>query len=347
VPGAGPVSWEPVVRTSYMPGDVLPADAERQAMVAGVQWYVNAILLPNERRVELLSQGITDVPPGMNSSMGQLGVLEGFSSDTNLDGSQPQATNFRDDCASETSASFAVRAAVTGSAADRRVAVNLLNFAWLHSGMRRTWNPPTPTDHFFDTFGLLAWESADDAFEQFYKDDDARALLGGLATSGLLNTDRWVPQVDRQRRNNDEARGRTGIFSFFFFFTSQACRATAGDCSAWQSPHHRNYRVWAPAGNRQPSFRSSAYFNFVLFSLEAFFADVHNNGWRSYYNADYSGDTSNYSPHFQVSIPFLVPPALSIVLMPCTRGRATSGQSICGPSSKADSSPFTTVPPAP
>ena len=84
----------------------LPADAERQAMIKGVQWYINGLLLPTEQRVQALSAGDTAVPPGTVTGQGQLGVLEGFSSDVDVDGTNPQATNFRDDCTAESSGRF-------------------------------------------------------------------------------------------------------------------------------------------------------------------------------------------------------------------------------------------------
>lgn len=88
--GAAPVTWQPTVVPAYTPGEQLPPAAERVAFINAVQWYKDAVVLPTAERVALLSQGIDTIPNGTKSSNGQLGVLEGFSSDMNLDGSQPQ-----------------------------------------------------------------------------------------------------------------------------------------------------------------------------------------------------------------------------------------------------------------
>ena len=94
----------------------LPADAELQALIRGVQFYRNARLLPTgQRAVELTtlkcdgsSQDTKDKcaafarlsPPyeALESGNGQLGVFEGLTSDISVNGKQPQSNGVRCDC---------------------------------------------------------------------------------------------------------------------------------------------------------------------------------------------------------------------------------------------------------
>ena len=214
--------WTPAVTTSFGRLEVLPADAERQALLRGVQFYRSSRLLPTaERATELAQLGtLSDtaplrlqtearrkyarlVPPyaAPVSGDGQLGVFEGLTSDITLGGTQPQSNGMRCDCISETSASFAVRAAVTGNVSDRLVATNLLNYAHLHAGFHQAWAVGAnggggtadgrPWVISGDTFGIKSWTTSKGAYELFYKDDDARGLLAAIATAGLLQSERW------------------------------------------------------------------------------------------------------------------------------------------------------------
>jgi hypothetical protein len=117
-----------------------------------------------------------------------------------LDGSQLMAVGMRYDCISETSVSFAVRslmrANATASAEDRSVAIGLLNYAMIQGGYSQPWVPggrpdlieQRPWTLSGDAFGLMPMEQTDAAFKLFYKDGNARGLLGGIATAGLLGT---------------------------------------------------------------------------------------------------------------------------------------------------------------
>ena len=75
---------------------------------------------------------------------------------------------------------------------DRRISINLLNFAWQHSSFVQPFLPGVPgLDPLGDTHGLLGWSSTKAASALFYTDDDARALLAGLAVRSLIDEPRW------------------------------------------------------------------------------------------------------------------------------------------------------------
>lgn len=85
-----------------------------------------------------------------------------------------------------------------GNAADRRVATNLLNYGHIHSGYHQSWalgagQPDKYTSSHTkdsrpwilsgDAFGLMSWTTMDHAYQEFFSDDDARGLLGAVATA--------------------------------------------------------------------------------------------------------------------------------------------------------------------
>ena len=73
----------------------------------------------------------------------------------------------------------------------------LLDAGHIHSGYSQPWaiGAGSANDRPWvvsgDAFGLMAWTTADQAYELFYKDDDARGLLGAIVTAGVLKTPRW------------------------------------------------------------------------------------------------------------------------------------------------------------
>jgi hypothetical protein len=199
------------------------------------------------------------------SGEGQLGIFEGLSSDISLDGTQPQANGVRCDCVTEVSASFAVRAAVTSNVSDARVATNLLNYGHVHSGYQQPWavgggaqlTSSRPWTVSGDAFGLMAWTTADAAYTKFYKDDDARGLLGAIATAGLLGGSRWHTTLVTATLGNLRATPRNGFgdaSSDFDEFVGprgpghdgwrRVYDSLAGGEPPMFSPHYESY-IWA------------------------------------------------------------------------------------------------------
>ena len=148
--------WTPSVTASFTATETLPLDAEKQALLRGVQFYRNSLLMPTpERALQLASLNCTKgaasndacdnfarLAPPFNTTVGgegQLGVMEGLTSDISVDGSQPQSIGVRCDCVTETSAAFAVRGLVSNNSSDIAVAKNLLNYGHIHSGYHQPW----------------------------------------------------------------------------------------------------------------------------------------------------------------------------------------------------------------
>ena len=212
--------WTPSVTASFGRHEVLPPDAERQALIRGVRFFRTGKLMPDALRAEQLSQlkceTKTDagtarecaqfmrLAPPFNHSHGgdgQLGIFEGYSSDIDIHGRQPIGTAIRCDCTTETSASFAAAFAVGHNVSDEDTAISLLSYGHHHAGFSQQWL--AGATHDLDTadgrawlltgdaFGLMSWGSPGTGYHIYYKDDDARGLLGAVVTAALLRSERW------------------------------------------------------------------------------------------------------------------------------------------------------------
>eukprot|EP01050_Picozoa_sp_SAG11_P014899 SAG11_NODE_1881_length_4130_cov_2.080873_3_plen_389_part_00 len=233
--------WIPSVTASYTRDETLPADAERQALIRGVQFYRNARLMPNyQRAVQLTmlkgakegSAAFARLSPPFQQAMsgeGQLGVFEGLTSDISVTGKQPQSNGMRCDCVTETSASFAVRSVVTANTSDVTVAQNLLNYGHQHAGYSQPWAVGAqsadgrPWVVSGDAFGIMSWATRDEAYELMYKDDDARGLLGAVATAALLKSERWHSTIATATLGNLRISSKNG-----FGFSSGGLKALVG-----------------------------------------------------------------------------------------------------------------------
>ena len=152
-------------------------------------------------------------------------------------GNQSTGINLRDDCMTETSAAFAVRSLVAPVAQpnDSVIARNILNYAWRRGGFTSAWMPGTIGGAHGDTMGLLAWDSATlTSATQFYKDDDARGLLAGTLTAGLLQRDEWAVSLADAMLANLRLTGVSG-------FGPSSAHFADVQKEGWQSIHSANF----------------------------------------------------------------------------------------------------------
>ena len=207
------LAWTPAVRPTYARDEPLPPDAARQAIVRGIDWHSSARMLVHESWAEKYHEyrrrGIVNprdpIGPAPDLAWpagdGRHGVLEGFSSRIHYDGSQPARWWLRSDSNGESALAFALRAELDGHEPSRRVAANLLDWLYFHSGLYH--NDPARAD-----FGLIRW--APDS-GSLYADNDIKIILSCMGTAALLETDRW----DEVLLQNIVANYRTtGVFGF-------------------------------------------------------------------------------------------------------------------------------------
>jgi hypothetical protein len=113
-------------------------------------------------------------------------MIEGHSSKILLDGSQPARWWIRTDCVGETAMVLALanRSNIAKSLADFLMQSKMFTGARFDSGNV--------------AYGLLGWNEAtryfknEDGFDLYYGDNNARCLLGLLATSALTGETRWL-----------------------------------------------------------------------------------------------------------------------------------------------------------
>jgi len=196
-PGLGvpELRYTPAVRPTYGRDQALPASVELEAFHRGIKWYYDSRLLVHKSWLAHLapsfSRGVEDasmLPAYLPIGDGSQGLLEGFSAQVAPDGSQRQRLVLRDDCLGESAMALAFSARLAGDDRSARVSRNLADFicfdSLIHQGVRA--DPRHPA------FGLMAWGITSYAWERaFYGDDNARAMLGLIATGALLDSDRW------------------------------------------------------------------------------------------------------------------------------------------------------------
>ncbi len=192
------LTWTQTVRPSYSAAEQLPADAELQAVRRAAAWFTKSQILrhpdwPQESLDWALTYNTVRDKPGDDWPLGDgsLGMLEGYSSTIRLDGSQPMRYAVRNDCMSEVAMALAFDATVHANRQSAAIATNLLDYLFTKSPLAQ--GPRADPDN--PSYGLLGWSL--DYPNKYWGDDNARALLGVLATSALLDTPRWDDEVAR------------------------------------------------------------------------------------------------------------------------------------------------------
>ena len=215
-PGAKEVvlKWTPTVRPTYARDEKLPADAERQALERGLQWFEGflvgeswAHLLP---RVKTVEYGFVD-PEGRKERPvgdGRHGILEGQISKILADGSQPTRWLLRGDCNAESAMAFALSGKLNDDARHRKIATDLFDFVYIHSDLFQA-------DPRSDTYGLLGWftrtENHSYGLNSFWGNDGSKAIVGTIVGASALETDRWDERLLASVLGNFRTTGALGF----------------------------------------------------------------------------------------------------------------------------------------
>ncbi|HOX38683.1 MAG TPA: hypothetical protein PL033_11895 [Candidatus Brocadiia bacterium] len=205
----------PAVRPSFNATDELPDYVEELAFRRGAEWFLNSRLLIHKSwaaKVDELRAGYHDgVAPAPQKDWpvgdGSEGLLEGYSSTINSDGSQPARYYLRNDCIGESAMALAFAGALTKDRRYSEVSRNLLDFAYFKSAFAKgpRSDPASPT------YGLLSWFSNPPADGVYYGDDNARGLLGHMAASALLGSEKYDALMLRCVMANLRTCGRNGF----------------------------------------------------------------------------------------------------------------------------------------
>ncbi|MFO7976111.1 MAG: hypothetical protein R6V12_15920 [Candidatus Hydrogenedentota bacterium] len=238
--------YTPTVRPSFSLGAPLPETVETNAFKRGVNWFFDAKLFVNPDWPDDRSSCPDRVGPMPGADWtigdGSGGMLEGFNSTIHPDGSQNMRWWMRNDCMNEGMMALAFHAKLADDRQSRKTANNLGDFIYFEcpatKGPRD--DPQNPC------FGLMSWDITEN-LGVFYGDDNARAMLAAIASSALLETDRWNKKMLRCMLANLRTTGRLGF---------RGGRIDAGPLieNGWQhylerenthySPHYESY-LWA------------------------------------------------------------------------------------------------------
>jgi len=200
--------WAETVGPSFMPDDRLTEEDWLQSAARGVEWYYKSHLLVhqsqfiNGRYVEMSDSNNTEIIQGDGSG----GIFECFGSVIKFDGSQPVFRNRRSDCASEASMAIAMRGFISRNQRDITTAANLQDFVYFNSCMQQ--GPRAKPDN--SNYGFVGWYSGEPGCGIYYGDDNARVILGTLAASAALNSNRWDEAVLKVILANFRTTGPTG-----------------------------------------------------------------------------------------------------------------------------------------
>jgi hypothetical protein len=220
--------WVPSVRPSFGATEPLPPDVEATSFRRGVEWFFKSGVLPGVDREARIKKRFQQPPGGgqgyaagwmdidseryrqaaATAGDGTRGVLEGFSSRIRFDGTQDQRVIHRGDCNGESAMAIAFNRKVNADANAGRIAANILNFWYFDSIAQK--GPRADPNH--PAFGLVAWGITNWDWEKaFYGDDNARLLLGTMATASLLGSDRWDEPILKCLLGNLRTTGRLGF----------------------------------------------------------------------------------------------------------------------------------------
>ena len=214
LPGMPPVAedFQPAVTPSFGRDQRLAEDVELRAFQRGVEWYSKAKLFVDSSwkktvdEREALGQASPAPLPDWPTGDGREGVLEGFSSAIEYDGSQLLGWGRRNDCAGETSLAMACASVLSGQPRAGEIAANLNDFIYtlsaLAQGPRN--DPASPS------YGLVGW-GLPNSTGTYYADDNARSLLGTIGAAALLKSDRWDRMVLRCLLANLRTTGKLGF----------------------------------------------------------------------------------------------------------------------------------------
>jgi hypothetical protein len=210
------LAWSPTVHPSFARNDVLPPDTEIQAVRRGIQWFRNARLFIHPAWEAEANRRLVDFPDGTGIGPdpawpvgdGSCGMIEGANSKIHPDGTQDWRYFLRNDCMGEAAMAMAFGARIQGDQPGLTVARNLNDFIHFRSSISRS----VRGDPDYPAYGLVTWNNLDGE-GVYYGDDNARSLLGTVATAALLNETRWDESLLRSLFANLRTTGPQGFRS--------------------------------------------------------------------------------------------------------------------------------------
>ncbi len=192
------LQWTATVRPRYQRHEALPEDVERQTIDRAGRWYDRSKLLPTVQQNEAVKQamqGDGTMPhplPTEPVGDGSFGILQGYMSGISLNGHQRRSAVRRGDNQCEAAMTLALVGRLDGDERKLQAARNILDFYLFESEARQG----ARRDPRHGAYGLIAWGIDDPAWlKANYGDDNARQMMGILATAAATQSNRWNEAV--------------------------------------------------------------------------------------------------------------------------------------------------------
>jgi len=197
------LKWTPSVRPSCASGDELPMDSQWQAMKRGIEYYGKSRLYIHPSWPK--DTGIDPLPADWPVGDGTYGIGECYiSKHLFFDGSQSVSRSVRADCNLEAAMGLACGVALLNDQTYERTVQKLNDLVFFNSnicgGPRADPNNPA--------YGLIG--SSTQFTEDYWGDDNARALLSALASAALIRSERWDEPILRSILGNFRTTGVNG-----------------------------------------------------------------------------------------------------------------------------------------
>jgi hypothetical protein len=240
------LQWTPTVRPSFLREEPLPPDALLQAIHRAAQWYERSRLLLHPAWEPWAAEertGIKPLPEGWIGGDGTLGIEECYISKRIFtDGCQPVNFEVRADCCGEASMGAALGGTVLDDLSLRQIAANLNDFIYFRAAFSQ--GPRADPDS--PSYGLLGGNVRGPHI--YYSDDNARALLGTIASAAVLQSDRWDEALLRTILGNFRTTGVLGFRPFMRLEEGELQAHGWRHYGEWPgtdfSPHYHAY-IWA------------------------------------------------------------------------------------------------------
>ncbi len=211
------LKWDPLVHPAFAKDEILPPDAESNALRKGIEWYFNSGMILHQSMMEKynspanlpvpasadpdLSQDwpfghrtakiIRDNPPGD----GTLGIMEGYDSKIFFDGSQAVRWWNRGDCNGEVAGAMGLAGLTLNDQKYIKTAANIGDWLFFKSmiSLGDRADPGHPA------YGLSGWNDIPeycgagsmDGYTVYYGDDNARVIMGMMMAAAAQKSDRY------------------------------------------------------------------------------------------------------------------------------------------------------------
>lgn len=206
--------WPSDVRPTYSREQSLPADAGKDMISRGLEWFFNGrfFIDPSWKKLQLERQGdglmpvARALPADSKVGNGLMGILEGHASNIYYDGEQDFRYWLRADVQGEVAFALAAGGKSLNNSTYEEVSKNLMEYVLKKSAFRagKRIDPSSPV------YGLIGW--SDTHPYVFYADDNARLVLGLIGASAFMDYDRWNKEIIENILANFRLSNVNGFF---------------------------------------------------------------------------------------------------------------------------------------